>query len=80
MALLKFILFIFIAALVLLLVIAFYFYNILRKASHRFQRDQKQRQTEVNGNVIYDNRTPQQAQQQIIPDDEGEYVDYEEES
>lgn len=79
MAFLKFILFLFIAALVLLLVIAFSFYNTLRKASRRFQREQTKRQTEVNGNVIYDNRTPQQAQQQIIPDDEGEYVDYEEE-
>lgn len=79
MAFLKFILFLFIAALVLLLVIAFSFYNTLRKASRRFQREQSKRQTEVNGNVIYDNRTPQQAQQQIIPDDEGEYVEYEEE-
>jgi CHASE3 domain sensor protein len=79
MAFLKFILFLFIAALVLLLVIAFSFYNTLRKASRRFQREQTKRQTEVNGNVIYDNRTPQQAQQQIIPDDEGEYVEYEEE-
>lgn len=79
MAFLKFILFLFIAALVLLLVIVFSFYNTLRKASRRFQREQPKRQTEVNGNVIYDNRTPQQAQQQIIPDDEGEYVEYEEE-
>jgi CHASE3 domain sensor protein len=79
MAFLKFILFLFIAALVLLLLIAFSFYNTLRKASRRFQREQTKRQTEVNGNVIYDNRTPQQAQQQIIPDDEGEYVEYEEE-
>ncbi|MBQ6680939.1 MAG: DUF4834 family protein [Prevotella sp.] len=79
MAFLKFILFLFIAALVLLLVIAFSFYNTLRKASRRFQREQTKRQTEVNGNVIYDNRTPQQTQQQIIPDDEGEYVEYEEE-
>ena len=79
MAFLKFILFLFIAALVLLLVIAFSFYNTLRKASRRFQREQTKRQTEVNGNVIYDNRTPEQAQQQIIPDDEGEYVEYEEE-
>lgn len=79
MAFLKFILFLFIAALVLLLVIAFSFYNTLRKASRRFQREQTKRQTEVNGNVIYDNRSPEQAQQQIIPDDEGEYVEYEEE-
>lgn len=79
MAFLKFILFLFIAALVLLLVIAFSFYNTLRKASRRFQREQPKRQTEVNGNVIYDNRTPEQAQQQIIPDGEGEYVEYEEE-
>lgn len=31
----------------------------------------------VNGNVIYDRRSPAQAKKQIIPDDEGEYVDYE---
>lgn len=74
----KFILFIFIAALILLLFIAFSFYNTIRKASHRFQERQPQNQTKVNGNVIIDQRSPEETSKKIISDDEGEYVDFEE--
>jgi CHASE3 domain sensor protein len=51
MTFLKFILFIFIAAFVLLLFIAFSFYNTIRKATRHFQERQPKNQTKVNGNV-----------------------------
>ena len=38
------------------------------------------RRTDSNGDseTVYDRRDPQQAQQKIIPAEEGEYVDFEE--
>lgn len=78
MTFLKFILFIFIAAFVLLLIIAFSFYNTIRKATRHFQERQPKNQTKVNGNVIIDQRSPEETNKKIIGDDEGEYVEFEE--
>ncbi|MBR0488786.1 MAG: DUF4834 family protein [Prevotella sp.] len=79
MFLLKFILFIFIVGLVAILWMALTFYWQVRKATKQFrQQKTKKSHRNADGNVIYDRRTPEQAKQQIIPDDEGEYVDFEE--
>lgn len=78
MVILKFILFLFIAMFILALVIAYSFINKVRETTRRFQERQNRTKTTVGGNVIYDRRTPVQSQKRIIPDDEGEYVDYEE--
>ena len=79
MFLLKFILFIFIVGLVAILWMALSFYWKIRKATKNFrQQTTKKSHRNADGNVIYDRRTPEQAKQQIIPDDEGEYVDFEE--
>ena len=79
MFLLKFILFIFIVGLVAILWMALTFYWQVRKATKQFrQQKTKKSHRNADGNVIYDRRTPEQAKQQIIPDDEGEYVEYEE--
>lgn len=79
MFLLKFILFIFIVGLVAILWMALSFYWQVRKATKQFrQQKTKKSHRNADGNIIYDRRTPEQAKQQIIPDDEGEYVDFEE--
>lgn len=79
MFLLKFILFIFIVGLVAILWMALTFYWQVRKATKQFrQQKTKKSHRNADGNIIYDHRTPAQAQKQIIPDDEGEYVEYEE--
>ena len=79
MFLLKFILFIFVVGIVAILWMALSFYWQVRKATKQFrQHTKKKSHRNADGNVIYDRRTPEQAKQQIIPDDEGEYVDFEE--
>lgn len=79
MFLLKFILFVFIVGLVAILWMLLLFYWKVRKATKQFrQRTKREPQPNADGNIIYDRRTPEQAKQQIISDDEGEYVDFEE--
>ncbi len=79
MFLLKFILFIFIVGLVAILWVALSFYWKIRKATKNFRQQTKRKShRNADGNIIYDHRTPAQTQKQIIPDDEGEYVEYEE--
>ena len=75
---LKFLLFLLIGAVVIVLLIAYAITKQFRNAYKRFKQNPQQQQTHVNGNVIYDQRSPEQRnQQKIISDDEGEYVDYE---
>lgn len=82
MFLLKFILFIFIVGFFAVLITAWSFYNKVRDVSNRFRqqrpRQQTTRQTTVDGNVIIDQRTHNEANKKIFADDEGEYVEYEE--
>ncbi len=76
---LKLLLFLFIAAVVMAVVVAWSFVRQVRNAAHRFQQQPDAPiQTKVNGNVIIDHRTPDEANKKIISDDEGEYVDFEE--
>lgn len=80
MVLLKFILIIFLVGFLMLIAIGYTFLRKVKSTARRFQQRQQEasRKTKVNGNVIYDSRSPEVSQQRIIPDDEGEYVDYEE--
>ena len=76
---LKLLLFLFLAAVVMAVVVAWSFVRQVRNAAHRFQQQpDAPNQTKVNGNVIIDHRTPDEANKKIISDDEGEYVDFEE--
>ncbi|MBQ7422313.1 MAG: DUF4834 family protein [Prevotella sp.] len=78
MFLLKFILLIFIAIFIVLIYTAYNFFNQVRNATKRFREQQPSQQTKVNGNAIIDHRSPEETQKKIIPDDEGEYIDFEE--
>lgn len=78
MIILKFALFIFIAFFIAIFLIIYSFWKQLHRTACRFRPEDKQKQTEVDGNTIIDKRTEKEQSQQIIADDEGEYVDYKE--
>lgn len=78
-AFLKFLLFLLIAIILLVVFIGYAVTKQFRKVYRRFQQTEENENPRVNGNVIYDQRSPEErSQKKIIPDDEGEYVEYEE--
>lgn len=76
MFLLKFILFIFIAVFVMLLFIAYKFYKVITRTRRRFRPEDIEEGVNINGNTIVDHRPDHKRNQQVIGDDEGEYVDF----
>ena len=76
-ALLTFIICIFLAIIIVIAVAALSFYRQLRNAARRFRPKDTENRTKVGGNVVIDKRTEEARNKKIIPDDEGEYVDYE---
>ena len=66
--------FLFIVGLVLF-ILAFH----VRNFTKRFKQQKETRQQSVDGNVVIDRRDPRDANKKIIPKDEGEYIDFEEE-
>ena len=76
-ALLTFIICIFLAIIIVKAVAALSFYRQLRNAARRFRPKDSENRTKVGGNVVIDKRTAKARNKKIIPDDEGEYVDYE---
>lgn len=60
---------------IVLLFFAFHVRNITK----RFKEHKETRQQSVDGNVVIDRRDPKEANKKIIPKDEGEYIDFEEE-
>lgn len=68
----------FLAIIIFIGLAAYSFYRQLRNAAKRFRPHEENYQTKVNGNVIIDRRSETEKQKKIIPDDEGEYVSYEE--
>ena len=76
MFLLKFILFIFIAVYVMLLFIAYKFYKVITRTRRRFRPEDMEEGVNINGNTIVDHRPDYKRNQQVIGDDEGEYVDF----
>lgn len=78
MVLLKFILLLFVFLFIAAVVTLYSFINKVRNTARRFQERQDRHKTTIDGNTIYDRRSPEQSSKRIIPDDEGEYVAYEE--
>ena len=75
--LLKFAFFIFIAFLAILFWIAFSFYRQLTRVRRQFDPfAQRQERKEDAGSTVIDKRTAEQRNRKVIPDSEGEYVDF----
>lgn len=83
----KFILLLFVAALAVIILIAYSFYKQLHRVTRRFRPEDMegdgqrpngsaQRTTHVDGNTIVDNRSEKERNKKVIKDNEGEYVDY----
>ena len=51
----------------------------LRNFTKRFKQQKESKQQSVDGNVVIDRRAPSEINKKIIPQDEGEYVEFEEE-
>ena len=56
-------------------------FNKVRDAFRQLkgQTPKQDNNTHINGNVVIDRRDPSQVNKKIIPKDEGEYVDFEDE-
>lgn len=83
---LKFIIFVFVFAFVMLCIIAYSFYKQLHRVVKRFNPNQQAandafRQDDgvkqADGNTIVDHRSSEERNRKVIQDNEGEYVDYE---
>ena len=74
--LLKFALFFFIFFLALILWIAYTFYKQIKRTRRQFNPYGQQEGTETKGNTVTDNRPIEKRNKQVIPDSEGEYVDF----
>ena len=83
MFLLKFLFIIILAGLFIVLFFLFGVISLVSKAHRQFkgqngETKNNNRQTKNNGQPVTDTRDPEQTRRKIIPDDEGEYVEYEE--
>ena len=79
MIILKFLLFLFIFGLVAIAIFLLSVWQQVRSGYRRFREQGSQQQQHVDGNVVSDRRSPEDASKKIIPKDEGEYVDFSEE-
>lgn len=74
---LKFAFFIFIAFLVLILWVAYAFYKQMTRTRCQFNpNDYQYQEPSSTENTIIDNRPMEERHKQVIPDSEGEYVDF----
>ena len=74
---LKFAFFFFIAFLVIILWVAYAFYRQITRARRQFNPNGYQYQERSSTeNTIIDNRPMEERNKQVIPDSEGEYVDF----
>ena len=75
--LLKFAFFIFFTFLVLILCVAYVFYKQITRARRQFNpNDYQYQEPSSTENTIIDNRPMEERRKQVIPDSEGEYVDF----
>lgn len=75
--LLKFAFFIFFTFLVLILWVAYVFYKQITRARRQFNpNDYQNQEPSSTENTIIDNRPMEERRKQVIPDSEGEYVDF----
>ena len=79
MAIIQFILFLFLFVFFALLFAVLFFAAKAKQLINRVKEQANAHQQRSEGNVVYDQRNPQRANRKIIPKDEGEYVDFEEE-
>lgn len=76
MIILKFFLFVFLFGLVAIALFLLSIWQQIRNGFRRFRGQDEPQQPHVNGNVVIDHRSPEEVAKKIIPQDEGEYVDY----
>ena len=79
MIILKFLLFLFIFGVVAIAIFLLSVWQQVKSGYRHFREQGSQQQTHVDGNVVIDRRSPEDASKKIIPKDEGEYVEYTEE-
>jgi len=85
MGFLKFILLIFLAGFIALIFVIYSFYKRIHATAKEFkkqmdgQQQQSKNRTYGEQEGVVDQHTPDKANQKIIPKEEGDYVDYEEE-
>lgn len=92
MALINFLLLLFIFGFLLIVFIVFRLIWSFRSAAKRFAKQAEEAQkeaqnsyrgrthtTQTDGTTVIDNREPERAKKKIIPHDEGDYVDFTEE-
>ena len=79
MIILKFLLFLFIFGLVAIAIFLLSVWQQVKSGYRRFREQGSQQQQHVDGNIVIDHRSPEDASKKIIPKDEGEYVDFSEE-
>lgn len=88
MFILKFIFFLFLFFLVTVAFIAFKLFWKFRQLTRGYRQEQPfdrqdnayRQHQQADGSVVIDQRQPQHQKRKIIDDDEGEYVDFEEQS
>lgn len=76
MIILKFLLLLFVLGIIAVMVFLLSVWQQVKSGYRRFRQHDGRQQTHVNGNVVIDRRSPEDAAKKIIPQDEGEYVDY----
>lgn len=74
--LLKFAFLIFVFFLIMIGWVAYAFYKQLTRARKQFNPYRQQQGTQSNEPTITDNRPLEERNKQVIPDSEGEYVDF----
>lgn len=79
MIILKFLFFLLIFGIIAIAIFLLSVWQQVKSGYHRFREQGSQQQTNVDGNVVIDRRSPEDASKKIIPKDEGEYVDFSEE-
>ncbi|MBQ6210892.1 MAG: DUF4834 domain-containing protein [Prevotella sp.] len=79
MAIIQFLLFLFLFAIFAILFAVLFFAAKARQIVNRFKKQATSQQHRTEGNVVIDQRDPQKANRKIIPKDEGEYIDFTEE-
>ena len=79
MIILKFLFFLLIFGLIAIAIFLLSVWQQVKSGYRRFREQGSQQHTNVDGNVVIDRRSPEDASKKIIPKDEGEYVDFSEE-
>ena len=79
MIIIRFLFFILLIIFFIVLAVAIFVAFHVRNFTKRFKQQKESRQQSVDGNVVIDRRAPSEINKKIIPKDEGEYVEFEEE-